>query len=110
MQDTYGTWTGCGLLISGGETELDKSIVRKIGDPDALGAQLLDHGIEAGGARAAGKNPARLSRNATTTTPAASSRSGGRWRGFEPRQFSPRPSGRRGLVDAEDLSDGKCTT
>ncbi|MBS0356620.1 MAG: chemotaxis protein CheA [Proteobacteria bacterium] len=47
------------LLISGGETELDKSIVEKIGDPLMhLVRNSLDHGIEAPAVReAAGKNP-----------------------------------------------------
>ena len=47
------------LVISGGETELDKSIVEKIGDPLMhLVRNSLDHGIEAPAVRqAAGKNP-----------------------------------------------------
>ncbi|MBS0369377.1 MAG: chemotaxis protein CheA [Proteobacteria bacterium] len=46
------------LVISGGETELDKSIVEKIGDPLMhLVRNSLDHGIEAPAVReAAGKN------------------------------------------------------
>lgn len=47
------------LVINGGETELDKSIVEKIGDPLMhLVRNSLDHGIEAPAVReAAGKNP-----------------------------------------------------
>ena len=47
------------LVISGGETELDKSIVEKIGDPLMhLVRNSLDHGIEAPAVReAAGKDP-----------------------------------------------------
>ncbi|GEC97504.1 chemotaxis protein CheA [Zoogloea ramigera] len=47
------------LVINGGETELDKSIVEKIGDPLMhLVRNSLDHGIEAPAVReAAGKDP-----------------------------------------------------
>ena len=46
------------LVISGAETELDKSVVEKIGDPLMhLVRNSMDHGIEAGDAReAAGKS------------------------------------------------------
>mgnify|MGYP002682603229 CR=1 FL=1 len=47
------------LVISGGETELDKSMVEKLGDPLMhLVRNSLDHGIEAPAVReAAGKDP-----------------------------------------------------
>ncbi len=48
------------LVISGGETELDKSVVEKIGDPLMhLVRNALDHGIEAPEARIARGKPAR---------------------------------------------------
>jgi two-component system chemotaxis sensor kinase CheA len=48
-----------GLQISGGETELDKTVVEKIGDPLMhLVRNAMDHGIETAGERAAaGKTP-----------------------------------------------------
>jgi two-component system chemotaxis sensor kinase CheA len=55
------------LLISGGETELDKSVVEKIGDPLMhLVRNAIDHGIEAASIRAARGKPAqgRLELNA----------------------------------------------
>jgi two-component system chemotaxis sensor kinase CheA len=55
------------LLISGGETELDKSVVEKIGDPLMhLVRNAIDHGIEAADIRAARGKPAqgRLELNA----------------------------------------------
>lgn len=46
------------LQISGGETELDKSVVEKIGDPLMhLVRNALDHGIEPAAARAAAGKP-----------------------------------------------------
>lgn len=48
------------LAISGGETELDKSMVEKIGDPLMhLVRNAMDHGIEAPEARIAHGKPAR---------------------------------------------------
>ncbi|GBG01086.1 chemotaxis protein CheA [Azospira sp. I13] len=55
------------LAISGADTELDKSVVEKIGDPLMhLVRNAMDHGIEPGEVRAAnGKNPrGRLELNA----------------------------------------------
>jgi len=55
------------LAISGADTELDKSVVEKIGDPLMhLVRNAMDHGIEPGDVRAAnGKNPrGRLELNA----------------------------------------------
>ncbi|MCX8016758.1 MAG: chemotaxis protein CheA [Rhodocyclaceae bacterium] len=46
------------LVISGGETELDKSVVEKIGDPLMhLVRNALDHGIEPAAVRAAAGKP-----------------------------------------------------
>ncbi len=48
------------LVISGGETELDKSVVEKLGDPLMhLVRNALDHGIESPEARAAKGKPAK---------------------------------------------------
>lgn len=48
------------LVISGAETELDKSVVEKIGDPLMhLVRNSMDHGIEAGDAREAAGKPRR---------------------------------------------------
>ncbi len=48
------------LVISGGEAELDKSVVEKIGDPLMhLVRNALDHGIEQPGTRTANGKPAR---------------------------------------------------
>ena len=48
------------LVISGGETELDKSVVEKIGDPLMhLVRNAMDHGIEAPDVRVARGKPAR---------------------------------------------------
>jgi two-component system chemotaxis sensor kinase CheA len=55
------------LVISGGETELDKSVVEKIGDPLMhLVRNAIDHGIEPAATRAAAGKPAqgRLELNA----------------------------------------------
>jgi two-component system chemotaxis sensor kinase CheA len=48
------------LVVSGGETELDKSVVEKIGDPLMhLVRNAIDHGIEAAGIRLAAGKPAQ---------------------------------------------------
>lgn len=48
------------LVITGAETELDKSVVEKLGDPLMhLVRNALDHGIEAGAVRAAHGKPER---------------------------------------------------
>ncbi|OJW52397.1 MAG: hypothetical protein BGO63_13360 [Candidatus Accumulibacter sp. 66-26] len=48
------------LVVTGGETELDKSVVEKIGDPLMhLVRNAIDHGIETGEARLARGKPAR---------------------------------------------------
>ena len=48
------------LVISGGETELDKSVVEKIGDPLMhLVRNAMDHGIETAAARAAAGKPVK---------------------------------------------------
>lgn len=48
------------LVISGGETELDKSVVEKIGDPLMhLVRNAMDHGLETAEARLAKGKPAR---------------------------------------------------
>jgi len=48
------------LVISGAETELDKSVVEKIGDPLMhLVRNAMDHGIEPAAVRAAAGKPAR---------------------------------------------------
>ncbi|OHC66497.1 MAG: chemotaxis protein CheA [Rhodocyclales bacterium GWA2_65_19] len=48
------------LVISGAETELDKSVVEKIGDPLMhLVRNAMDHGIEAAAVRAAAGKPAK---------------------------------------------------
>ena len=48
------------LVIQGGETELDKSVVEKIGDPLMhLVRNAMDHGIESAEARLAAGKPAR---------------------------------------------------
>ena len=48
------------LAISGAETELDKSVVEKIGDPLMhLGRNAMDHGIEAAAVRAAKCKPTK---------------------------------------------------
>lgn len=48
------------LVISGGETELDKSVVEKIGDPLMhLVRNAMDHGIESADIRLAAGKPAR---------------------------------------------------
>ena len=48
------------LVINGGETELDKSVVERIGDPlTHLIRNAIDHGIESAEARAAAGKPAR---------------------------------------------------
>jgi two-component system chemotaxis sensor kinase CheA len=48
------------LVINGAETELDKSVVEKIGDPLMhLVRNAMDHGIESAEARAAAGKPAR---------------------------------------------------
>jgi two-component system chemotaxis sensor kinase CheA len=49
-----------GLAISGEDTELDKTVVEKIGDPlTHLVRNAMDHGIESPEARAAAAKPAR---------------------------------------------------
>ena len=48
------------LVVSGGETELDKSVVEKIGDPLMhLIRNAMDHGLEPAGERLARGKPAR---------------------------------------------------
>ncbi|POG24007.1 chemotaxis protein CheA [Aeromonas bestiarum] len=48
------------LVITGGDTELDKSVVEKIGDPLMhLVRNSMDHGIESAGQRLAAGKPAR---------------------------------------------------
>lgn len=48
------------LVISGAETELDKTVVEKIGDPLMhLLRNAMDHGIESAGARLAAGKPAK---------------------------------------------------
>ena len=48
------------LVINGGETELDKSVVERIGDPlTHLIRNAMDHGIESAEARAAAGKPVR---------------------------------------------------
>ncbi|MBK7766959.1 MAG: chemotaxis protein CheA [Sulfuritalea sp.] len=48
------------LVINGAETELDKSVVEKIGDPLMhLVRNAMDHGIESAAARAAAGKPAK---------------------------------------------------
>lgn len=48
------------LVVSGGETELDKSVVEKIGDPLMhLVRNAIDHGIESADVRAAAGKPAQ---------------------------------------------------
>jgi two-component system, chemotaxis family, sensor kinase CheA len=49
-----------GLVVHGEDTELDKTVVEKIGDPLMhLVRNAIDHGIEAAGVRAARGKPAR---------------------------------------------------
>lgn len=48
------------LVITGGDTELDKSVVEKIGDPLMhLVRNAMDHGIESADRRVAAGKPAR---------------------------------------------------
>src|SRR3546814_20233922 len=52
------------LIISGAETELDKTVVEKIGDPLMhLLRNAMDHGIETAAARLAAGTPAKGHQN-----------------------------------------------
>jgi two-component system chemotaxis sensor kinase CheA len=66
------------LVITGAETELDKSVVEKLGDPLMhLVRNAIDHGIEAPRCAPSAANPktARCSSTPTTTRAASSSKS-----------------------------------
>jgi two-component system chemotaxis sensor kinase CheA len=82
------------LVISGAETELDKTVVEKIGDPLMhLVRNAMDHGIESADVRiaAASRRSGRSSSTPTTTRAASSSRSRRRRRP-QPETIRPRPS------------------
>jgi len=63
------------LVISGGDTELDKTVVEKIGDPlTHLVRNSMDHGIESADCASQEASPPKAPSDSTpTTTPAASS-------------------------------------